>query len=134
MNTLRLATALGFALLSGAAMAQSASTNEASAIEGTWVSDGGYATFDVSLCGDGTQLCADLVSLSEETVAPLLDSFVGKQLFADVPSKAPGQWEATISLGEVQATGTFTLIEPNRVEAKGCLLQDCRSIFFNKAE
>lgn len=101
-------------------------------VEGVWVADGGYATFTARLCGDGNQVCATLDALSNDTVAPILEPFVGQEVITNAQSISGTMWQVNPVFGSDTAKGIITLIEAKRIEAIGCLLDDCRRIYFNK--
>lgn len=101
-------------------------------VEGTWVADGGYASFELFLCGDGTQLCATLLALGENTEAPVLEPLVGNQILFDLPATGENQWGVGGSLENKNGAGTITLVSPTRIDATGCLADDCGSLSFSK--
>lgn len=127
MNSLRMLAAAALTLIGTSAFAQSASD-----VEGVWVSEGGHAIFELSLCGDGTQLCAKLGFLSEDTVAPLLEPFVGQTIVSEATMVEEFQWEDTVRFWETEATGTVILVAPDRIKASGCMGGECQSIFLKK--
>lgn len=135
MNALRLAAAVGLALVSTSAIAQAANnmTFKPSDIEGTWVSEGGHATFEANLCA-GEELCASLVSLSEDTEAPMLEPLVGQVVISGADPAGNGQWVWTPLFGLETAKVEIVMTSENTAEARGCVADDCRTLRFEKAE
>ena len=119
-------------LIAAAAFALASTAVAANDIEGRWVSEGGHATFDLWLCGDGTELCVSLVSLSEDTIAPVLVPFVGRQMFAEVQQVGEGRWELSGIFGADIAEGSVALVAPDRIRAIGCLHEDCKRAHLDK--
>jgi hypothetical protein len=119
-----LLTALSLVLLSAGSLAQEAS------IEGDWIDEWG-TSFQMTLCGDGTELCAVMTDLqgesrTEENLAYLnQEVFQGQQVAAD-------QWQGTMIFGGGEAKGTVTQTGPDTIEIEGCQGILCNTIVYNR--
>ena len=115
---------LSFVLLSVGALAQETS------IEGDWIDKWG-TSFRMSLCGDGTDLCAVMTDLqgesrTEENLVYLNEEvFQGEQI-------APNQWQGTMIYGGGEAKGTVTQTGPDTIEIEGCEGLICNTIEYNR--
>lgn len=87
---------------------------------GTWQTVTGESRFEVTLCGDGTQVCAKLVWLREDARTaenlPYLNNYVLKGARRALENKWRGEAEYK---GEV-VKGTLTLVDRNTITINGC--------------
>jgi uncharacterized protein (DUF2147 family) len=87
---------------------------------GTWQTVSGESRFEVTLCGDGTEVCAKLVWLRADAKTPenlgYLDSYVLKGAKRALENKWRGSAEY---MGEV-VKGTLTLVDSNTITINGC--------------
>jgi uncharacterized protein (DUF2147 family) len=87
---------------------------------GTWQTTTGESRFEISLCGDGTQVCAKLVWLREDARTaenlPYLNSYVLMGAKRALENKWRGQAEYQ---GEL-VKGTLTLVDANTMTINGC--------------
>lgn len=87
---------------------------------GTWQAVSGESRFEVTLCGDGTEVCARLVWLRADAKTPenlgYLDSYVLKGAKRALENKWRGAAEY---MGEV-VKGTLTLVDSNTITINGC--------------
>lgn len=96
---------------------------------GTWQTSSGESRFEVSLCGDGTQVCAKLVWLRSDARTadnlPYLNTYVLNGATLAVANKWRGNAEY---LGE-ELKGTLTLLSADTMTLNGC-----KGIFCQKVE
>ncbi len=123
-------TTLVAALLFAAATAVPASAAAASPV-GTWQMSTGEARVDVTLCGDGTQLCAQLVWLSDDAKTEgnlaLLNDYV-------VNAAAPideNEWKGQVRFDGDSAMGSIKLVGNDLLKVSGCKLV-CQTFEFNR--
>lgn len=87
---------------------------------GTWQTVTGESRFEVTLCGDGTQVCAKLVWLRDDAKTsenlPYLNSYVLMGAKRALENKWRGSAEY---MGEV-VKGTLTLVDGNTITINGC--------------
>ncbi len=97
---------------------------------GTWQSTSGESRYDVSLCGDGTELCARLTWLrddarSAENLARL-DTFVLRH----AKPVADNEWRGVVTYAGRAAGGSLTLVGENTLTLHGCQFIACREVDF----
>ncbi|WP_323014834.1 hypothetical protein [Devosia sp.] len=89
---------------------------------GKWEIEFRDSRYDVSLCGDGTQLCAKLIWLGNgadnKDNLPYLNSYI----INGAVQKAPGRWDGTLNLYGHKAAGTITQVAPDQLTIRGCFL------------
>ncbi|WP_423068891.1 DUF2147 domain-containing protein [Devosia sp. CN2-171] len=87
---------------------------------GTWETVSGESRFEVTLCGDGTQVCAKLVWLRDDARTaenlPYLNSYVLMGAKRALENKWRGSAEY---MGEV-VKGTLTLVDGDTITINGC--------------
>ncbi|MDP1732089.1 MAG: DUF2147 domain-containing protein [Devosia sp.] len=109
--------------LSAAAIALGLSIAPALAVQspvGTWQVASGESRFEISLCGDGTQVCAKLVWLRDDARTaenlPYLNSYV----LIGAKRALENKWRGSAEyLGEV-VKGTLTMVDANTMTINGC--------------
>ena len=87
---------------------------------GRWEADDHDSRYEVTLCGDGTQLCAKLFwinpdKLNERNVR-YLDKFV---IYQGVHTR-PNKWEGQIDIYGTKVDGTVKMLSENLIEVRGC--------------
>jgi uncharacterized protein (DUF2147 family) len=127
VNLTRLITAsLVFGLIAFPAVAAGVKASPA----GSWQTTDGQAVVRVTLCGDGTQLCAKLTGLSGEARTQenlqLLNTYVVNQaLLAD-----DNVWQGRVHLNGQTADGNITLVSSNSISVSGCQMGMCKTVQF----
>jgi uncharacterized protein (DUF2147 family) len=98
---------------------------------GSWQSASGEARVKVTLCGDGTELCAKLTWLAEdartEENLELLNAYVVNQA---KPVEA-NTWRGTVHFDGDSATGSIVLVSASTMTVSGCKLV-CKTFEFNR--
>jgi uncharacterized protein (DUF2147 family) len=99
---------------------------------GSWQSTDGQAQVRVTLCGDGTQLCAKLTGLAGEARTAknlqLLNSYVIEQ----AQLAATNVWEGKVHLNGQTADGHITLVSANTISVSGCQMGMCKTFKFRR--
>lgn len=128
-NFKRLATAtLVLGLLTAPALAAGLNTSPA----GSWQSSDGKARVRVTMCGDGTELCAKLTGVSGDARTPenlqLLNSYVVERAqLADA-----NKWQGTVRFNGQTASGEITLVSASTITVSGCQLGMCKTFEFRR--
>ena len=99
---------------------------------GTWVSADGKTRVKVTLCGDGTQLCAKLTGLSGDAKTAenvqLLNHYV-----VDRADKASDSiWKGVVHFDGKTAEGNIELSSNNVIMLSGCQMGMCRTFEFRR--
>jgi hypothetical protein len=99
---------------------------------GWWQTVDGEARVKVTLCGDGTALCALLTAVAGEARTPgnlqLINSYV-----VDHAAKADtNRWEGTLHYDGQTAPGHITLVGSNAITVVGCQMGMCKTLQFRR--
>jgi uncharacterized protein (DUF2147 family) len=87
---------------------------------GTWQTVTGESRFEVSLCGDGTQVCAKLVWLRDDARTPENLPYLNSYVLRDAARALENKWRGSAEyMGEV-VKGTLTLVDGNTITINGC--------------
>ncbi|MDB5507007.1 MAG: hypothetical protein JWR75_1645 [Devosia sp.] len=99
--------------------------------EGKWQMSTGEARVTVTLCGDGTQLCAQLTWLSgaarTEGNLALLNGYV----VSGARAVDEGEWKGKVQFDGDSATGSIKLVSDDTLRVSGCKLI-CKTFEFNR--
>jgi uncharacterized protein (DUF2147 family) len=133
MNTdFRTISAALFAIALTAAPAIARSTTVPLSPVGEWQLSTGESRFKVELCGDGTQLCAQLTWLRDDArnadTLPLLHTYVLKNARMALTNKWRGEGNY---MGE-PVQGTITLVDARTMKLSGCKGALCKALTLNK--
>jgi uncharacterized protein (DUF2147 family) len=120
MNNLRrVVIALGFAAMSLAGVAQ-VRADELIGIFQTW---DGAQDYEVSLCGNGKQLCGKLVALHGTSSAGDTEgnrAFLGKYIVEKINPTSNNVWRGPITINKHTVNGSATLIPGKELVLYGC--------------
>ena len=93
---------------------------------GTWRNPKNSVHIEAQSCGD--KICGVVVWASEKAKADAkrggTDKLIGQQLFQDFEERKDGRWKGKVFVPDINKTfhGTVTVIDPDTLEGKGCLL------------
>lgn len=113
-----LAAVIGLTSFTGAVQAEDLD------LSGQWQADNGESRYELNLCGDGTQLCADLVWIRPQDINDRNKQYIGKRVVdeARLVSNNPLKWRGKINVYGNQIDGTVTMETDDRFIVKGCAL------------
>jgi uncharacterized protein (DUF2147 family) len=89
---------------------------------GLWESTDGNTHYAVSLCGDGTQLCAYLIWIDPQVVNNNNRRFLNTSIFRFLDRTGPGRWEGEIVVDGRAVQGRVRQIGANELEVTGCVM------------
>jgi uncharacterized protein (DUF2147 family) len=105
--------ALGFTLiLAGAAQASPV---------GMWEIEMGDSRYDVTLCGDGTQLCARLIWLGNGADNEQNMPYLNTLLIDKAVRVSEGEWKGDLHLFGQTAAGTIKQVSDDHISLRGCV-------------
>ncbi len=107
--------ALGLALCLGAVVPASASP------VGMWEIEMRDSRYDVTLCGDGTQLCAELVWLGNGADNAENLPYLNTLLIDHARQTRANQWKGELHIYGQRAAGTITQVSADQITLKGCV-------------
>lgn len=116
--------AISLSLLAGGAFAQDGS------VEGSWKDSYG-TSFDMQLCGDGTELCATLTDIQGDSRTEENLQYVNQQVMKG-EQVAPNEWEGTIILNGSENKGKVTQVSADEIQIEGCKGIFCSTLTFNR--
>lgn len=109
--------------LAAAAVFLGLSILPATAVEspaGTWQTTSGESRFEISLCGDGTQVCARLVWLRADARTPENLPYLNSYVLMGAKRALENKWRGSAEyLGEI-VTGTLTVLDRDTITINGC--------------
>ena len=100
---------------------------------GTWEIESRDSRYEVTMCGDGTQLCAELIWLGNGADSEKNLPYLNTMMIDGAKQVKPNQWRGQLHLYGKTAPGTITQVSDDVVRIKGCLLVvACRSYTRNR--
>jgi uncharacterized protein (DUF2147 family) len=119
-----LLASVAFLFVTAGAMAQDITP------EGNWRDEFG-TSFKISLCGDGTQLCAILTDVQGESRTEANLAYVDQQVL-QANMTSPNQWKGTVVFDGAEAKSTVTQTSADSIEIEGCRGILCSTLVFNR--
>ncbi|HHY50846.1 MAG TPA: DUF2147 domain-containing protein [Alphaproteobacteria bacterium] len=87
---------------------------------GTWQTSTGESRFEVTLCGDGTEVCARLVWLREDVRTPENLPYLNSYVLVGAKRALENKWRGEAEyLGEL-VKGTLTMVDADTMTINGC--------------
>lgn len=87
---------------------------------GMWEASDGESRYDVSLCGDGTQLCAKLVWIRPDVTNERNSVYLNTYVVEGAKRMDNRQWRGMIQLYGVRVAGSVTRKAPDVLQVRGC--------------
>ena len=98
--------------------------------EGTWRDE--YGTiFQISLCGDGTGLCAKLIDVQGKSRTEENLAYVNQQVL-QADQTAEAEWKGTVIYNGSEAGATINQNGPDTLSITGCRMILCQTLVFNR--
>lgn len=97
---------------------------------GTWQSTTGESRYKVSLCGDGTQLCAKLTWLRSDARTEENLQYLNKFVVRGAQAIKDNTWKGAVTYNGETVSGSVTLVSDELMQLKGCKLAFCQSVKF----
>ncbi len=89
---------------------------------GMWEADDGESRYEVSLCGDGTQLCAKLVWIQPDKIKKANKVYIDTYVVNKAKKYTNREWRGTISIYGQSVYGNVQAYSKDRLMVKGCAL------------
>lgn len=89
---------------------------------GIWEASDGESRYDVSLCGDGTQLCGKLIWIRPDVINERNKSYIDTYIVNGARRVSDREWRGTISLYGVNVAGSVTRLGADLMQVRGCAL------------
>ncbi len=88
---------------------------------GLWEIEMRDSRYEVTLCGDGTQLCAELVWLGNGADNAENLPYLNTLLIDHAQQTRPNQWKGDLHIYGQTAAGTITQVSADQITLKGCV-------------
>jgi uncharacterized protein (DUF2147 family) len=88
---------------------------------GMWEIEMRDSRYDVTLCGDGTQLCAELVWLGNGADNAENLPYLNSLLIDHAKQTRPNQWKGELHIYGQRAAGTITQVSADQITLRGCV-------------
>jgi Uncharacterized protein conserved in bacteria len=108
-------------LLSAAVLSLAAVLPAAASPVGMWEIEMRDSRYDVTLCGDGTQLCAELVWLGNGADNAENLPYLNTLLIDHARQTRPNQWKGELHIYGQRAAGTITQVSADQITLRGCV-------------
>lgn len=89
--------------------------------EGLWEIESRDSRYNVTFCGDGTQLCAELVWLGNGADNATNMPYLNTLLIDRATQTGPGEWKGDLHLFGQTAGGTITEVNADQITLRGCV-------------
>ncbi len=89
---------------------------------GIWEADNGESRYEVSLCGDGTQLCAKLIWIRPDVVNERNRVYLNSYVVNGAKRRSDREWRGKISVYGHTVSGSVQSISADRLMVRGCAL------------
>jgi uncharacterized protein (DUF2147 family) len=99
---------------------------------GTWQSTDGSTRFEVTLCGEGAEVCAKLVYLGGEAATPENMQYLNQYVLLGAKRALENKWRGQAEyMGEI-VKGTMTLVDSDTMTINGCKGALCQKFELNR--
>jgi uncharacterized protein (DUF2147 family) len=99
---------------------------------GSWQSSSGDTRVKVTLCGDGTDLCAKLTWLREDAKTARNIGDLGKYVVREAQRASDNAWKGEVHFNGQTANGKIELVSKNTIKLSGCKMGMCKSLDFTR--
>lgn len=97
---------------------------------GNWETTAGDSRFRVTLCGDGTELCAKLTWLRDDLRTEENVAYLNKYVVHRAKPSGPDSWEGTVDVYGEKATGNIKAVDHDKMRLTGCRAVLCQTLDF----
>ncbi|HEY8595619.1 MAG TPA: DUF2147 domain-containing protein [Devosiaceae bacterium] len=99
---------------------------------GKWQVTTGESRFQVTTCGDGTELCAKLVWLRKDMRTAENLKYLNTYVLKGALPVDANKWRGTVQYQGQTVGGSLTLVDNDRMVLTGCQLVICQRIDFTR--
>lgn len=90
--------------------------------QGLWEAEDKESRYEVSLCGDGTQLCAELIWIRPDVINDRNKVYLNTYVVENAPRASEREWRGTINLYGHSVAGNVRLLSEDYLQVRGCAL------------
>lgn len=99
---------------------------------GQWQTTGGESHYEISLCGDGTKLCAKLTWLRPDARTDENLKYLNRYVLSGAEQTSANRWRGAVRYGDDVFGGSVTLVNAERLKLNGCMGIFCQSMEFER--
>ena len=99
---------------------------------GTWQSTTGESRYEVSYCGNGEQLCAQLTWLRDDARTPENLAYLGDYVLRGAVPTAANRWQGRLTYDGDTYSGSVTMVSGDALTLKGCSGMFCKTMQFSR--
>ena len=87
---------------------------------GLWEADDHDSRYEVTLCGDGTQICAKLFWINPDKINDRNVQYLDKYVIYEGVQTHPDKWEGQIDIYGTMVDGSVEVLSQDLVQVTGC--------------
>ncbi len=91
-------------------------------ITGIWEADDGESRYEVTFCGDGTQLCAKLIWIRPDVTNDRNRVYLNTYVVNKAKKYSNREWRGKIFVYGVTVSGNLQAFSEDRIMVRGCAL------------
>ena len=99
---------------------------------GAWQSADGTARVRVSMCGDGTKLCAVLTAVEGKARTPGNLKLLNTYVVSEAQMAEANVWLGVVHFNGESVEGRITLVTARQIEVSGCNMGVCKTLMFER--
>ncbi len=99
---------------------------------GVWEADNRESRYKVTLCGDGTQLCAELVWIRPKDINRRNKQYLNTYVVYEAVRSRPAEWKGNINVYGTTYGGSVKIINQNKLLLTGCIFILCETFELNR--
>jgi len=99
---------------------------------GIWQSTTGESRYQVSLCGDGTELCAKLTWLRADARTKENLLYLNTYVVKGAQAMQANRWRGTVNYNGDTVSGSVTLVDADTLKLTGCKGFFCKALEFTR--
>ncbi len=99
---------------------------------GMWEADNKESRYQVTLCGDGTQLCAELVWIRPRDINRRNKPYINTYVVYEAVRARPAEWKGDINIYGTKYGGSVKIINQNKLLLTGCIFILCETFELNR--
>lgn len=122
------AKALLVAAMAAGAGGQALAAGKIHSPAGLWVTNGGESKYELTLCGDGDDLCAQMVWANDSELGRKLRRYVGEHMLVTAPRVATQKWRGQITIQGYTVNGSVELLDADNIHVRGCQGMLCQGV------
>ena len=89
---------------------------------GHWEATDGERRYEVSLCGDGKKLCAELTWIRPDVTNDRNRVYINTLVVDHAPQHSEREWRGQINLYGHSVSGVVRMLSPDVIRVRGCAL------------